>query len=741
MKILILCLWFIIIFNVQKSLAQQENPLKREPYKVTRISGGITFDGIPDEEVWHSIPALPMVMHTPVFGNEPSEITSMKVACDETYFFVSGFLNFKDPDYIRAIGKKRDLAVPTCDWFGIILDTFNDSKNAVMFWTNPNGVRSDGTLQNDVTDPDNDMSFSWNTFWDVKTHQDEKGWSAEFRIPFSSLKFQVSEGKTIMGLTLVRYVPAKSEFISFPAIPPDLANALWKPSLTARIEFEGLKPQKMVYLAPFVTTGIGQVNELNETSSEWKMNSTPKFDAGLDFKYSLTNNLTLDLTFNTDFAQVEADDQKINLTRYSLFFPEKRIFFLEKADIFDFSFLSGNNLFYSRKIGMYDGHPVRIYGGMRMTGRVNKWDIGILDMQTSDYQENPSENFGVIRTKRTVFNPNSYIGGMITSRLGMNGDHNLAYGLDGVVRVTGNQYLTLRWAQTFENGTDNKMADLSPSRLMINWAQRNLKGSGYEFLYSWSGDAFNPGIGFEVMDNFQMGSGKLRYGWLPEGEFLRYHKIELISNGIWNSATGRHETTNTNLSWNFEATKGFMGTAMITREIENLTDTLKLGNDQANIPPGRYPFTFFTLQYFTAYSHALTGNITAEAGSFYDGWKFSLAAAPTMNFGSDFSLDLTYNLDYLNFSGRSMKFTNHIVGLKGMMTLSTKTSLSAFIQYNTAVDKLFSNIRFRYNPAEGNDFWLVYDEEMNTRLSREMPRLPRPSSRTILLKYTYTFRL
>jgi len=181
----------------------------------------------------------------------------------------------------------------------------------------------------------------------------------------------------------------------------------------------------------------------------------------------------MDLTVNTDFAQVEADDQKINLTRYSLFFPEKRVFFQEKADVFDFSFLGGNNLFYSRRIGIYDGHPVRIYGGLRLTGRVNKWDLGILNMQTAPFEDNPGENLGVLRTKKTVFNQNSFVGGMLTSRLGMNGAYNLAYGIDGQFRVTGDEYLTVKLAQTFENDSVNKLFDLSPSRFFLQWEHRN----------------------------------------------------------------------------------------------------------------------------------------------------------------------------------------------------------------------------------------------------------------------------
>lgn len=714
----------------------------QEPLAVQKISGAINFDGVPDEEAWQSVSPLKMVMHTPVFGNEPTEISVIKMAYDDQYFYVSGILNYKDPKNIRAVSKKRDYATPSCDWLGILLDTYNDRQNAVSFWTNPNGLRTDGAVKNDVVDPNSDVNFSWNTFWDVKTALNKQGWSAEFRIPFSSLRFQPREGKTLMGISIVRYCAAISEWSTFPAISPNFLWAFWKPSLTSVFEFSGLKQKKPIYFAPYISSGMGQVNELNESGTAYQMKSTPKFDVGFDAKYSLTSNLTLDLTVNTDFAQVEADDQKINLTRFSLFFPEKRVFFQEKDDVFDFSFLGGNNLFYSRRIGIYDGNPVQIYGGLRMTGRIDKWDVGILDMQTARFGDNPSENFGVVRMKRKVFNPNSFIGWMLTSRLGTNGTYNLAYGLDGQFRVTGDEYLTFRWAQTFENEIQNRFFDLSPARFIINWEHRNQKGFGYDFLYSWSGKEFNPGIGFEIKDNYQQVRGILQNGWFPAGDsFIRYHKLSLTAYSLWNTLNGLHETTNGLLKWNFEAKKGFSGNIAANWFLEDIADTLSLGHNQAYVPPGRYLFTSLISSYFTSGAHAIYTELDADAGKFYDGWKLSLFANPMLNIGSGLSLGVTYYLDYVTFPSRTVSFTNHIPGLKGLLTLTNKTELAAFVQYNTAVDKVFANCRFRYNPREGNDLYLVYNEGLHTNISREIPILPRSAGRTILLKYTYTFKL
>jgi hypothetical protein len=713
----------------------------QDPYLVTRINGGITFDGVPDEEIWKSVAPMKMIMHTPVFRNEPTESSEVRIAYDEEYLYASAVMNYLDKETIRAIGKKRDYASPSCDWFGIFLDTYYDRENAVAFFTNPNGIRTEATAKNDAVVMAEDINFSWNTFWDAKSVVSGNTWYVEIRIPFSSLRFQTIDGRSYMGMSFFRFISAKSQEIdTYPEIPPDYQNAFWKPSMTYPIVLENLNPRNPLYLTPYITAGVSQINDLNDAGTNFELNTTPKFDAGLDAKYSLTNNLTLDVTVNTDFAQVEADDEKINLTRFSLFFPEKRVFFQEKADVFDFSFLGGNNLFYSRKIGIYDGHPIRIYGGIRMTGKVNKWDLGILDMHTAQFEDNPSENFGVIRAKRNVINKNSFVGGMLTSRLGMNGNYNLAYGLDGQFRVKGDEYLTFRMAQSFETDSANKIFDLAPSRIMLQWERRNLKGFSYDFVYTYSGKSFNPGIGFEMKDNYQGVRTILQYGWFPdEDAVIRYQNISFTAYNFWNTSNGILETTSGMLTWMFEAKKGFTGSLFSTFYRENLTDTLTLGNDQAIVPPGKYTFANISAMFNTSMSNPLSASLMAEAGSFYDGFKVSLFGSPAVNIGTGLNFGLTYAFDYVNFSERESAFVNHIVGVKGLLTLTTKTSLSAFIQYNTAVDKIMTNIRFRYNPREGNDFYIVYDEGMNTHLSREVPSLPHLSGRTILLKYTYTF--
>ncbi len=721
-------------------LAQSNEPFPVEaPYQVTRICGEIIFDGIPNEATWDSIEALPMIMYTPSFGEAPTEKSIVKIAYDDKYFYASARFYYKNPEHIRAIGKKRDYLSFSPDWFLITLDTFNDKENALTFGINPNGARNDGTIQNDLL-INSDVNFSWNTFWDGETVMHEDGWTVEVRIPLSSLRFQTVDGKTRMGLILMRSMAAKSESVTWPVLSPDYAFPFWKPSLCKLIEFEGLEPTNPVYVTPYVTAGIGQLHQLSEQETDWKMNSTLKKDAGLDVKYSITNNLTADLTLNTDFAQVEADNQVINLTRYSLYFPEKRNFFLEKADVFDFSLLGNNNLFNSRRIGLYRGNPVRIYGGVRLTGRAGKWDVGFLDMQTQGFEENPSENFGVIRTKRKVFNAHSYVGGMVTSRLGTDGSYNLAYGLDGLFRVTGNEYLTLKWAQTFEDNAEDHSFGTDPARFISRWQRRKETGFAYDFIYGWSGKSFNPGIGFEVKQNYQGPEATLQYGWLPGNDsFLRHHKLSFSGNTWFNTITGDHETTNAAVRWDFSAKKGYSWNISSMWSLEYLYRDLILGNYQAIVPPGEYAFTNFSVGYESSAANNFSVYFNTSAGDFYDGWKWTFYTSPNLKIGTNYDIGLFYRIDRVKFPERSMDFTNHILRLNGLMTLTTKTSLTAFVQYNTAINAMIGNIRFRYNPHDGSDFYIVYDETLNTNKTRQTPTLPFTANRTVLLKYTYTF--
>ena len=714
------------------------------PITIQKTDGELVFDGIPDEAFWDEINPFPVIMFQPNHGNEPSEKTEIRLCYNDQYLLLSGRLYHKDPSQIQNNTKKRDEFGGNSDFFGIIIDNFNDNENAIAFSTTPSGLRSDMTIFNDAVGRMVHMPFneSWNTFWDVETVMNDEGWFAEFRIPISSIRFQDNGGSTIMGITVWRWIPYKNEAIIFPAIDPKHGDfAMMKPSQAQRALFENIEPKKPIYIAPYALAGYKMSNELNDAEDAYKNDTDPSIEARLDIKYGLTSNLTLDLTLNTDFAQVEADDQQVNLTRFSLFFPEKRLFFQERASIFRFNFGGPSDLFYSRRIGIHDGNPVRIFGGARIYGRAGKWDLGFLDMQTAHIDTVPSENFGVLRLRRQVFNEYSYVGGMYTSRLGIDGSYNIAYGLDGIFRLFGDDYLDIKWSQSFEADSSNTFASMDPSRVRVSWERRSQEGIGYDFSYSWSGEQYNPGIGFEMRENYYMYRGELQYGWLPDAESKLYsHKIQLSSMTFFRVEDGTLESGEYSTGWNFKTKNMLQGNIQINYVLEDVNEEFEF-SDNASIPVGSYESWSMQGFFMTPMSGSFYTLGNFEMGQFYDGTRFSLTLMPTWNINSSFALSGMYQFNKLSFKDRDQDYLGHIGQLKLLYMFSTKLSASAYIQYNSAVDAMVSNLRLRYNPREGNDLYIVYNEGTNTYLNREDPVKPRTSSRTLLLKYTYTFSL
>ncbi|KPK86704.1 MAG: hypothetical protein AMS27_04485 [Bacteroides sp. SM23_62_1] len=711
---------------------------------IPQITGPITFDGLPFEHAWDNIEPVQMIMHSPVFGKEITERTDIRIAHDDKYIYAGARFYDRDPSKIQITSKKRDDFAGGSDFFALVLDTYDDNENAVTFMTNPAGLRTDMTIFNDaegmMSGPNTmPMNESWNTFWDVETEITDEGWFVEMRIPLSSLRFQDENGRVKMGLILWRWIPHLNEIYTFPAIPQNWNISFFKPSQAQDVVLEGVESKRPLYITPYTIGGFGQEHLLNDDESAYIREDDPELNAGIDIKFGVTNNLTLDLTLNTDFAQVEADDQMVNLTRFSLFFPEKRQFFLERASIFDFNTGGPSTLFYSRRIGLNEEEIIPIIGGVRLIGRQGPWDIGFLDMQTVVSDSLPSENFGVIRLKRRVFNENSYIGNILTSRLGMDGSYNIVYGFDGLIRVIGDEYLKLIWAQSFEDGMGNNPISLNRSRFSLNWERRKTVGFTYNAILSGSGPKFDPGIGFESRQDYTFGGGHLHYGWLaPEESSILKQNIYLRSRNFFSVSQNKLESMIIMPGYGIEMKNFLAGNLFLQLNYENVFEAFELSDD-AEVPVGEYRFVDMQGILQTPMSRPLMVALVLQAGSYYDGKRISCGVQPQWSLSSSFELSGFYEYNWVDFPGRDQKFIAHIGRLKALYMFSTKLSASAFIQYSSADKAMISNFRFRYNPREGNDFYIVYNEGTNTELDREIPTLPRMSNRTLLLKYTYTF--
>jgi len=717
--------------------------LESEPITIQRIGSPVELDGVSNEFAWEGIKSLPIVMRTPIFGSEPSERTEILLGYDDDYLYVAGRLYDSDPSKIQATSFKRDGWEYNTDQLTIVIDAFNDNENALIFSTTPAGIRTDVNILNDAVDaPQKNVNSTLNKFWDVATVSDGDGWFAEMRIPFSSLRFEDRDGQTVMGITAYRWIARKFEMDIFPLIPAKLDFwGAFKPSQTQEFLFEGIKSHNPLYITPYILGGLEQSYELNDDGTEYDRTDEFVYEAGLDVKYGLTNNLTLDVTINPDFAQVEADDQMINLTRYSLFFPEKRLFFQERSGNFDFRFEDMNRLFYSRRIGIHEGEQVRIYGGARVVGRTGPWDIGFLNMQTQKFEDLLSENFNVMRLRRQVFNQYSYIGGMVTSRIGNCDSWNTAYGIDGIFRLFGDDYLTLKWAQSFENDKENQVIAPEPSKIFINWERRSIKGIGYNLSYSRSGDDFNPGIGYERRNDYTRFGDKVQYGWIPgEKSKLHNHKVFIEGISFMRNLDGKIESSDIGPGWEFASKQGSIGSISFRQFKENVTESFSFSDD-VDIPIGRYTFYGIVGKFSSRRGSLYKISTTFKAGSFYDGKRVTINLIPSAAISKHLQLEGVYELNLVEFPDRNQKFTGHIAQLKISAFLNSKLSLISLFQYNSANDNIITNIRFRYNPREGNDLYIVYDEGLNTDRQREIPALPRTNIRTILVKYSYTFNI
>ncbi|MDA8686399.1 carbohydrate binding family 9 domain-containing protein [Robiginitalea sp.] len=714
----------------------------KDPIYITRVSH-IIFDGKVDDPEWEAIEPFPLVQYEPMAGAAPTHPTEVRLAYDDKYIYASLRAYEIHEGEIRATSLYRD-QIAGSDHTEIMLDTYNDNQSGYIFTTTPTGIRNDAEVFNDATVSSvlqgGAFNRDFNTFWDAATTVTEEGWFAEIRIPFSSLRFQEVNGEVTMGLTMQRKIAHKNERLVFPAIPPITNWAFLRPSLAQKIVFTGIRPSKTLYVTPYLLGGQTKSNTLNEAGTAYASNTASQTEVGGDVKFSITNNLTADFTVNTDFAQAEADDQLVNLTRFSLFFPEKRQFFQERSAVFDFRTGGISRLFFSRRIGLTDdGQQVPIYGGVRLIGRSSDWDFGLLDMQTKALDALPTENFGVLRIRKRVFNPNSFVGGMFTSRLDANGNSNLAYGLDGLFRVSGDDYLTLQWAQTFDSQiSSTETSGVENGRLALEFSRRRRKGIGFTFGTIYSGEDYNPGVGFVDRSNFKFGTALISQTWLnKEGPFI-FHTLQPFANAYLTNGTNDVTSSEYGTEWLFTRRNQDNGGIKLRQAYENLPTNFSLAQG-ASIPAGAYNFSRINLRYTQAIDRLMRAGIEVETGSFYDGHLSSVSLSPSWYVSRYFQVNLQYIYNKGAFSDRNQDLNFHIARLRIGTALDRKLSLNGLFQYNGAQDLFSLNARLRYNFREGQDLWIVFNSGYNTERDRLIPVLPQVDSRSLLLKYIHTF--
>jgi len=345
--------------------------------------------------------------------------------------------------------------------------------------------------------------------------------------------------------------------------------------------------------------------------------------------------------------------------------------------------------------------------------------------------------------RRQVINQNSYVGGIMTSRIGMNGYTNIAYGVDGIFRLFGDDYLNLKWSQTYDSDIGNKLNSLDPSFMLVSWERRSEEGFAYDMQYSYSGQEFSPGVGFVKMESIQAINGELMYGWIPgETSKLFSYDVKLKGRRYTRLEDGMLENMKLSPEFEFKTKKGMRGILSIDYEEEGVPEDFKI-SDSIPIAAGEYSFIGFEGEFGTPDTKMVSAEGTLYAGQFYDGMRLGLEAESNFNLSSSFKFSLRYVFEALRFPERETanSLDIHSVNLKALYMFSTKISATLMVQYVNTEDDLVTNFRFRYNPREGNDFYLVYNDYRGIVDEDGIPESPKFFNKTIMLKYVHTFIL
>ncbi len=716
---------------------------RRIPIDLPRISGRIRLDGVIDEGAWAGIEPYPISVYSPTYGQDPTERSEFRVGYDDEYLYVAGSMFDSDPGGIEANTFYRD-ASSGDDEFSIVLDSYNDYETGLAFSANPNGARSDRSIANDAQFTLGQPTFNrdWNAHWDLATRTTAEGWFAEMRIPFSSLGFQTTDDAVVMGMSVYRSIGRKNERHVFPDVSPAWGFfGFGKPSLAQRVRLRGVQRSAPIYVTPYLLGGLSQVPVLHSppevAAAGFVVEDEYTQEPGLDVKWSPSSGLAIDLTVNTDFAQVEADDQQINLTRFPLFFPEKRQFFQARSSTFDFG-TGGftDRLFFSRRIGLTGGELTRIYGGARFVGQIGGLDYGLLSMQTAAQGDRPGENMSVARLSQQILNPFSSVGAMVTTRLGDTGENNVAYGLDATVRPFGDEYVTVKWAQTFDEVVEEG-SPLDAGLIRAKWERRKQEGFSYAGEYGRVGPDYLPRLGFQSRKDFSFYGGELAYAWfLGENSSLRTVSLGLDTGHYYRNGDQTPESRSINPEFLVGLKNGGFFIFSSTSSFESVRDTFQVAG--LTIEPNEYWFHEAGLTWRLPRSLPVRGQISGSAGSFYDGRRVGTSFTPAFNLSSHLELRPSYSINRFEFDGEDL--TTQLASLRLDFALNTHLSLSTFGQYNSVIDQTSVNARLRYHFREGTDLWIVYNEGFNLERDNGLdPRLPLSAGRTLLLKYSHTF--
>ncbi len=680
----------------------------------TRISARLVVDGRIDDEIYMTAPSIgAFIQSDPNEGAPATEPTQAWVLFDDENLYVSAKCFDSQPARWVLNEMRRDIpAVSNNESFGVSIDTFHDRRNGFIFEVNALGGFLDGQITNEGFPPNTD----WNPVWNVRVSRFEGGWSFEMEIPFRSLRYRPGDAQT-WGINMRRVVRWKNEESHIVAVPRSLGakRGLMQLSLAATLEgLEAPPGSRNIELKPYAISTLS-----TDRAARPAVSNDLAAKAGLDVKYGVTQNLTADFTVNTDFAQVEVDTQQVNLTRFSLFFPEKRAFFLEGQGIFNFGVGAGANtggadlptLFFSRQIGLSRGQAVPIDGGGRLTGKVGRFTIGAVNIQTDDKPEAGARatNFTAVRIKRDVLRRSS-IGFLYTgrSRSLVSTGSNETYGVDAGFSFGNNLNINSYVARTDTRGRRDN--DLS-YRGEFNYAGDRY-GLRLERLVVQ--EQFNAEVGFVRRPDIRKLTGTARFSPRPR-------RSRTIRKFLWET-TGTYIENHTGLLESRE----WSGTFGI--DLQN-GDGLRVAGASTyefvprpfgiapgvTVPVGGYDFATASIRYTLSQQHRFGGTASLEAGSFYEGRKTTAAlSAGRLQVTPQISIEPGVSINWVDLPFGT--FTTSLVQSRLIFTMTPRLFFTGLVQANSINHIVSTNLRLRWEYLPGSELFVVYTDERDSGL-------------------------
>ena len=723
----------VLVTLVGSADAQQPSP--RPELRAHRFAVPPQVDGeILAEAAWEAVEvATDFVQFQPFEGEPATERTEVRIGFDDQALYIGVVCYDSEPDLLAISDSRRDADLAGEDSLRLILDTFHDGQNAFVFGTNLAGIQYDGQVTNEGrggggtsrrrgsfgSGGTGAANLDWDTSWTVRTRAGDFGWSAEMAIPFRSLRY--ASGGSTWGLNVERNIRRKSEASFWARIGREF-NFLRVSEAGTLVGIETPK-QRNLRLTPYV---------LAEGRDDGQTERSDEIDAGFDLKYSITPSLTLDVTVNTDFAQVEVDDQQINLDRFSLFFPEKRPFFLENAGLFKVG-SSGSgartsgivDLFFSRRIGLEEGQPIPILGGLRLSGKGAGLNVGFLTMQTDDFGDVHANNFSVGRLSRE-FRNRSRAGFIVVNRQGSgslapDNDYNRTFGVDGQLGL--GQYTELSGfaAKTETPGLEGRDHAFS---LDANYGSPSWS---WRVGVSEVGADFNPEVGFINRSDYQrlnfFASQRIR----PKNGHIKEIAPRIFYDSYWDF-NGFHVTERSSLGGNVEFLSGARISFSLGGSLEGLLEPFEIFEGIV-VPIGSYSNKRFFLSINTNRGRAVSLSGTARGGGFFDGSHLELSPTLTVRLGDYLSSEIGWSYHDVSLEGGP--FVTNLGRLRLTYAFSTKILLQTLIQYNDVTDDVSTNLRFSWLGAANTGLFVVYNE-----VEEFGPMALAKPDRSLVLKYS-----